>query len=149
MAQEIISTLVDDIDEVTEEGVETHTFSMDGRTVEIDLSPENFAKLYDSLKVVFEKGRKAGGFKGIHVVKGKQPLRTWASRNQRKVESNAVREWANSNGFTVSEKGRIAENIIAAYEKRNAVPPIVAPVAKPGPVKAAPKARTPRQRAAK
>lgn len=38
------------------------------------------------------------------------------------AELQAIRDWANSNGYEVAERGRIKADIVAAYEKRDEAP---------------------------
>jgi len=38
------------------------------------------------------------------------------------AELQAIRDWANSNGYEVAERGRIKADIVAAYDKRNDTP---------------------------
>lgn len=38
------------------------------------------------------------------------------------AELNAIRTWANENGYEVAERGRIKADIVAAYDKRNDTP---------------------------
>ncbi|MDR2281383.1 MAG: Lsr2 family protein, partial [Gordonia sp. (in: high G+C Gram-positive bacteria)] len=35
------------------------------------------------------------------------------------ANTRVIREWANANGFTVSDRGRIPADVLAAYEAAN------------------------------
>jgi hypothetical protein len=38
------------------------------------------------------------------------------------AELQAIRDWANANGYEVAERGRIKADVVAAYDKRNDTP---------------------------
>lgn len=65
-----------------------------------------------------------------------------------KVERARIRAWANSNGFVVSERGRIAEHVQQAYRKAmgNTAVPKPEPPPQPGPRPAAHRANGVHQR---
>ena len=110
MAQKTIVSLIDDLS--GEEADETVRFGLDGAQYEIDLSEKNATKLRESLAPFVSAARRAGG-------------RTSSSRRSRSSSRRSggtdrtadIREWARSNGYTVSDRGRIASNIVEAYDK--------------------------------
>ena len=101
MAQRILESLVDDIDETPAGG--TVRFALDGQEYEIDLSPEHEAELRESLAPWIGKARKK---------------RTVRSRRGRKTREDlpTIREWAVARGHDVKERGRVPEHIIAEYD---------------------------------
>lgn len=109
MARKIVYQLVDDLDGTLlgdGEG-ETVQFSIDGNDLEIDLSNDH-AKLlraatqkYVNAARVVGKGRKTTG-------------RSGASGPKRDL--SAIRTWAAENGHKVSDRGRIPNAVIEAYE---------------------------------
>lgn len=107
MAKRHIVEIIDDIDKtpVGDNGG-SHTFSLDGRAYEIDLSEKNAALLKDALASFIEAGRRAGRT-GATVAPG--------TRTRPRSETDAIREWARANGYEVNDRGRIAETIIQAY----------------------------------
>ncbi|MBT2474878.1 Lsr2 family protein [Microbacterium sp. ISL-103] len=109
MAQRRIIELIDDLDEtiITDGG--THAFSLDGAAYEIDLSSANAAKLHDALAPFITAGRRTG-----RAPSNRTPSR---SRSRSTGDLNAIRSWARDNGYTVSDRGRIAANIVAAYNE--------------------------------
>lgn len=115
MARRIVHQLVDDLDgTVLEVGEgETVLFSLDGVAYEIDLAAGNAAALRDALAPYVDAGRSvssrgAGG-----------GAATGTPRKRRRTgqqDYSAVREWAKSNGYKVSERGRVPASVLEAYE---------------------------------
>jgi hypothetical protein len=94
---------VDDIDART---TETLTFGLDGRTYEIDLSRRDAQALRETLAPYISaarrvRGRSRGGRGSAHP---REPAR-----------GRAIREWARASGYDVSDRGRIATEIVEAY----------------------------------
>lgn len=110
MARKIVHQLVDDIDgTVLEPGEgETVLFALDGKSYEIDLTADNAAKLRDALAPFISAGRRAGGSAASSAPKNR--------RRTGQTDYGPVREWAKANGYTVSERGRVPANVLAAYE---------------------------------
>ena len=100
--------LVDDLDG-TENGVETVRFSIDKHEYEIDLAPENAARLRDKLERFVQAGHELRQSK--RVVR-KQVISGAVSTEQ----TQAIRHWARENGLQVSERGRIPANVREAFE---------------------------------
>ncbi|MFI5589370.1 Lsr2 family protein [Amycolatopsis sp. NPDC051758] len=107
MAQKVLVEMLDDIDGTPA----THTipFSLDGVSYEIDLSEGNGAALRDELARYISAGRRTGGRK-VRVATGQST--TTASDRERNQQ---IRVWANSNGYEVSERGRLSSEVIDAY----------------------------------
>ncbi|MEU5261638.1 Lsr2 family protein [Amycolatopsis sp. NPDC021455] len=110
MAQKVLVEMLDDIDGTP--AARTIPFALDGVTYEIDLSEENAAALRDELARYISAGRRIGGRK-VRVATG-QPSTTTASDRERNQQ---IRSWANANGYEVSERGRLASEVIAAFEQ--------------------------------
>ncbi len=109
MAQKVQVLLVDDIDGGTAD--ETVTFSLDGVSYEIDLTAAHASELRDSLATWVGHARKVGG---------RSAAGRGAARPRRSAsDAGAIREWAKSNGFEVSERGRISAEVRKAYEAAN------------------------------
>ena len=108
MAQKVKVLLIDDLD--GSDADETISFAVDGVTYEIDLNAEHAAQLRDSLASWVGHARKV-----------KSPVaRTASARRSRSgSDTAAVREWAKSNGYTVSDRGRISAEVQDAYAKAN------------------------------
>jgi len=109
MVQKVQLVLEDDIDGGAAD--ETVNFGLDGVSYEIDLNAEHAAQLRDSLASWVGHARK---------VKSPAVARTTGTRRSRSgSDTAAVREWAKSNGYTVSDRGRIAAEVQEAYAKAN------------------------------
>jgi hypothetical protein len=104
MAQRVQVLLVDDIDGTRAD--ETVTFAVDGVAYEIDLTSENAQRLRDALGQWIRGARKVSG----------RARRGTARRNDDGGQTAQIREWAKSNGYTVSDRGRISADVRAAYD---------------------------------
>ena len=111
MAQKVQVTLVDDLD--GSEADETVSFALDGTSYEIDLSSANAAELRDSMARWVGSARRAGGRSSNGRSSRSSRSSAGSSDRQRLAD---VREWARKNGHQVSDRGRIAASVLAAYE---------------------------------
>lgn len=138
MAKQIIEKLIDDLDGgVADTSV---TFGLDGKTYEIDLSESNAKELRSLLDKYIEAGRFAPAVHRVTVTRGRfsPPPRSDRSQNQ------AIREWANRNGYDVSERGRIPQEVVENFHANRPNPtPKPAPLASDAPQAAAPAAEAP------
>lgn len=101
-------TLLDDLDnDVT--AAETIEFMIDGEVFEIDLSDKNASKFRDQLEPWRSAARRTAG--------GRRRQRQGVPRDR--AYSMAVREWARTNGHSVSTRGRIPAKTVSAYEAAN------------------------------
>ena len=116
MARRIVHQLVDDLDgTVLEIGSgETVLFSLDGAAYEIDLTGENASALRDSLAPYVAAARSISSSRTSSGTSG-------GSRRRRtgQQDYSAVRAWAKSNGYKVSERGRVPASVLEAYEAAN------------------------------
>lgn len=112
MARQIV--FVDDIDGT--EGAETVTFSYRGESFEIDLAPDNAARMDQMLGEFIRAARKGDTL--VPVSEVKQQRRTKGVNTQRagREQTQAVREWGRANGFNVSERGRIPADLQEAFD---------------------------------
>ncbi|WP_225755115.1 Lsr2 family protein [Actinotalea sp. Marseille-Q4924] len=111
MAQKNVVMLIDDLD--GGDADETVSFSLDGVSYEIDLNAENAAKLRDAFASWVGHGRRVGGRTRSA---GRRPARS--SGGAGGGNSTEIREWARSNGYTVSDRGRIPAEVKAAFDNR-------------------------------
>ena len=102
MAKQVITLLTDDLD--GGEADRTVEFGLDGVNYTIDLSEKNAGKLRKALDP----------FLGAATRRTAPASTGRASRDQ----NQAIREWANKNGFEVSERGRIPSHIVEAYHSK-------------------------------
>lgn len=97
MAEIVEKKLVDDID--GSEAVDTVEFSIEGKSLVIDLSEDNAQRLRDFLEEFVTAARPSG---------------------RRSPEETArIRTWAREAGYEVSARGRLDEKIITAYYEQS------------------------------
>lgn len=115
MAKKTITVLTDDLDGQTAD--RTVEFGLDGTSYTIDLSDVNVGKLRKALEPYMAAGTRHGrtaaasGRRGV--ARPDVPVRRTG-----RDENKAIREWASNNGHTISERGRIPIDVVAAYQAR-------------------------------
>ena len=112
MARQVITTLIDDLDGKPAD--RTVEFSLDGTSYTIDLSDANAGKLRKALDPFISAGSRVG-----RGGSGRGPGRPASAATGRagndRDQNRQIREWAVANGYTVSERGRIPQNVTDAY----------------------------------
>jgi hypothetical protein len=103
--------LVDDLD--GGEADESVSFTLDGKSFEIDLSAKRAAELRGILAPYAGAARRAGG-------STIRRQRATGASSPRRDDTAAIREWAAAHGHQVSARGRISAAVIQAYESRGA-----------------------------
>jgi hypothetical protein len=111
MAKRTIHMLVDDLD--GGEADETVTFALDGTQYEIDLSKKNDAKLRDALAKYTSVATKVG--RGVATTRGTATRGRGVSAKANLDQNRAIRQWAQSKGIPVSDRGRIKQDIVDRY----------------------------------
>jgi Lsr2 len=112
MAQQIVETLLDDVDGSV--GAETVTFALDGKPMVIDLSEDNAAKLREVLAPYVAAARGAVGASA-------RPAQSPAARPRRDLTE--VREWLTASGYPVKDRGRIPAEWMTAWQSKSPDPP--------------------------
>jgi hypothetical protein len=109
MAKQVITTTeyTDDINGSNAAG--TITFGWENTQYEIDLSKANARAFEKAVKPYIDAGRKVRSGRA----------KTTSRKAGAKHDLAAVRSWAKSAGYDVSERGRVAGAIIEAYEAAN------------------------------
>jgi hypothetical protein len=109
MAQKYIVQLVDDLtnEPIEEEAGESIQFALDGVSYAIDLTRDHADELRTALAPYVGAARKAEG--------AAQSKSSSRQSTASKTDLKAVREWAASNGYTVSSRGRIPADVQSAY----------------------------------
>jgi hypothetical protein len=113
MAQQVQVLKVDDLD--GSDADETLEFGLDGVQYEIDLSDDNATELRELLSEYIEHARKLAKEKRGP---GRPAGTTTAAAARPAVDreqNQAIRAWATKNGYKVSERGRISQDVIDAY----------------------------------
>lgn len=108
MAQKVKIILEDDLDGGPAD--ETVRFGLDGGSYEIDLSSANAARLRDAIRPFTAKARRVQ-----NVARPARGGAAAAAPAKRNPETAAIREWAKENGYNVSDRGRIHQDIQDAY----------------------------------
>jgi Lsr2 len=127
MAQITEVRLLDDLD--GGEAAESVSFSLDGKSYEIDLNEKHAAALRDAFAPFIGSARRAGGSPV-----GSRPrmsARTSTGASRPREETAAIREWAAANGLEVSTRGRISSTVLEAYENRGNTAAATAPASEP------------------
>ena len=107
MAKTMIERVVDDLDGSPD--AKTVSFAWAGTSYEIDLSEKNASALHDALAPYLAVARRAAGRRAV-----RGPAPTPSTRSSR-LDVNAVRSWARAHDHQVSDRGRIANDVIEAY----------------------------------
>lgn len=115
MAEIFIRTITDDLDgKPIDPGFEHRlTFSYQGADYQIDLRPKNADKLDAAFAPFIQSAEKLGASKKDRTIQSSTKTRV-APRSPEQLQ--AIRDWANSNGYEVSSRGRIKKEIIAAFD---------------------------------
>jgi Lsr2 len=109
MASRTIVELVDDVSGGPAD--ESVSFGLDGREYEIDLSTANAKKLRSALETYQAVARRIGS-RPVGRPRGRGNLTAATG------DAAEIREWAVTNGFEVSSRGRIPAQLREAYEAR-------------------------------
>ena len=104
MAQKVNIILVDDLD--GSEAQETVSFALDGTSYEIDLNEKNAAKLRDALSGYIGHARKVSAAR----------KRRGSTSSSSGPSARELRDWARSNGYEVSDRGRVPAEVREAFE---------------------------------
>jgi hypothetical protein len=116
MAQKTIVQLIDDLDGTISDAIETVTFGLDGVTYEIDLSDVNAGKLREELADFVASARRLGGRLKPGTASAVARSTSSNSSGRSREQTQAIREWARSNGWDIADRGRIPANVIEAFE---------------------------------
>jgi len=123
MAKEVFTRLIDDItkEPVPEGQGESVQFSLDGRTYELDLNDKNAKKFHDTMQFYVDHSVEVEDAPSAPGRVGRPRASTAATKSTKRDPSQlqAIRDWANSNGYTVAPRGRIKAEIEEAYNNAN------------------------------
>lgn len=113
MVQKTVIQYLDDLDGTERPDIETIDFSLDDKHYEIDLHADNAAALRAALAAYIEAGRKVTG--KATASKGATGARTVARPSVDKEQNQAIRAWAKSHGWPISDRGRIPQEVQDAW----------------------------------
>jgi nucleoid-associated protein Lsr2 len=114
MARRVIHELVDDLDGKPSD--ETVTFGLDGVQYQIDLSAGNATRL----RATFVPYTDAGTRLGRTAAAARRASAPRSGRQTGKVDpdqNQAIRAWAQSRGISISDRGRIRQDVIDRYQR--------------------------------
>lgn len=106
MAQRQLTQITDDLDGSILEEATTIQFSLEGVSFEIDLSTENAEQLRSAVAPFLSAARRTSGRR----TRGN----TTTAATMRDL--GAIREWARSNGYSISDRGRVSVEILEAFD---------------------------------
>lgn len=112
MVQRVQIILEDDLS--GGEATETVEFALDGVTYEIDLNDENARKLREGLAPWIAEARRSGGRRQTRRRGGGS-----TGGSAKSEELAKIREWGRQNGFKVSSRGRVSQELQDAYAAAN------------------------------
>lgn len=123
MAQKTIVTLVDDLTGEEAEDISTVEFALDGVSYEIDLDEKNGARLRDALADYVAAARRTGGRRSSgrrrSAGAGSGTPRATSPGGYDRETSKQIRAWAKGQGYEVSDRGRVPNNVVEAWEAQN------------------------------
>lgn len=111
--------LIDDID--GSPATATIEFTFDGKNYVIDLSEQHADEFNKALAPYIEHARRARRARRGPANKRKARSSSEAARIKRQRNAE-IRTWALENGVTVSKRGQLGQDTIAAYEAAHAAP---------------------------
>lgn len=111
MARKTLVQMIDDVDgSVIKDGQgESIEFGIGGNQYRIDLNLKHANELHDQLAFWIEHAEKISGRRARKGGGAATPARG-------KVDLQDIRAWARENGYDVSARGRISQQVQAAYE---------------------------------
>lgn len=95
-------------------GAKLKKFGLDGVSYEIDLTDDNAVKLDELLADYVAAARKAIDTPATRSAARKADAAELAANRQQNRE---IKQWARENGFSVSDRGRLPVNVLAAWKK--------------------------------
>jgi hypothetical protein len=115
MARQTVELLIDDLDgSRLEEGEgDTITFGYQGAEYTIDLSQQHVDEFHDALAKYIGAAQKVSGRRSPS--SSTISARSNKSTKPDKTQLGAIRTWAREHGHTVSDRGRISQEVIDAY----------------------------------
>lgn len=113
MATVTTTVLIDDLD--GSEASETVQFAIDNHLYEIDLSNDNADRLREKLAKFVDAATPTKAVRPSR--RGRKITKQVIAAPGSKEQTKAVREWARKNGYEVSDRGRIAQSVLLAFDE--------------------------------
>jgi hypothetical protein len=102
-------TVVDDIDGT--EPAETVSFALEGVSYTIDLAEKQRTKLRSIMQPFLDHATRVG-----HAHSAPKKSKSKSHSGGPDLHLNAVRDWANKNGYTVSYRGKVPQHVMDAFD---------------------------------
>jgi len=117
VAQKVEVVLTCDLDAVSTPAIETVVFVYGGQTYEFELCTAHLKEFDEVMQRFAGAARVRGGRPGSGGPRARLPR---PSRSASAGELAAIRAWAQANGHTINDRGRIPLHIRRAYEAAQA-----------------------------
>jgi len=111
MAQRVVVQLDCDMDNKSGADVETVTFGFQGTNYELELCAKHRKNLETALSDLVGSARRVSGTR-------RSPSKARQPRASQREENAEIRAWATTHGLKVSERGRIAADVIEQFNAR-------------------------------
>src|ERR1700722_13332110 len=111
MAQRVIVQLDCDMDNKSGADVETVTFGFQGTNYELELCAKHRKNFDATLRDLVGSARRVSAAR-------RAPSKVRHPRASQREENADIRAWATANGLKVSERGRIAADVIEQFNAR-------------------------------
>jgi hypothetical protein len=111
MAKRVVHELIDDMDGKAAD--ESIVFGLDGVLYQIDLSKRNATKFRDLIAPFVAAGSKVGRG-GVAPARGRD-RRGRVPASVDRDQNRAIRDWAQAKGISVSDRGRIKQEIVDRF----------------------------------
>ncbi len=113
MAQRTVTVLIDDITgkELADGEGETVSFALDGNQYELDVDHKAAERLRAAMAAYIKAGRRVS-----RTSRRTEPRGSRSITRRDPLQTKAIRDWATSNGYDVSPRGRIPAGVVEAYE---------------------------------
>ena len=123
MARQTIELLIDDLDgsRLGEGEGDTVTFALQGSEYSIDLSSQHIDELKEALAKYVAAAQKISGRRtsaSTAASRSNNGSAKSGSAKSDKVDLAAVRAWARENGHEVSDRGRVSQKVLDAYNSQ-------------------------------
>jgi hypothetical protein len=114
MAQRVIVQLDCDMDNKSGADVETVAFGFQGMNYELELCAKHRKNLHAALNDLVGSARRVSATR-------RSPGKARQPRASQREENAEIRAWATANGLKVSERGRIAADVIEQFNARGSM----------------------------
>lgn len=112
MGKRVVEILIDDLSGEESDKVETITYALDGVAYEIELNPKNSSKFRGLFQEYIAVSRKVTGTR-----RATTSRRSSGGSKRSSEELSLIREWWREQGNEIGDRGRVAQNILDAYDE--------------------------------